>query len=640
MHWLDLARYADTNGYNNDESRTMWPWRDWVINAFARGLPYDQFLTEQLAGDLLPDASLSQKVATGFNRNHVLTTEGGIIEEEYHVEYVADRVHTTASVFMAMSFQCARCHDHKFDPISQREYYQFSAFFNNIPDKVVSYSKGRMAEPLLAVPSPEQQRELEQLSQQKADAEVLLQKRNDLLAEFTAAWEASLSDEQASSLHYAGLVSHWPMDQADGDDQINVVNSLDVAVVRGKQTSAPGKVGSAIALDGKTWFEAPAAGDFDSGDAFSVSLWVQPQSAELSAVISRQDEAQAYRGYDLLIENGHLICHIATKWPESGIRVMTRDAVTLNDWHHVVLTWDGSGKASGIRIFADSQLMPLEVTREAPLEGSLRVAEPFRIGRRSASLPLKGLVDDVRLWSLALNHSDVELLFRAQPAVPLKPLLSVPPPQRTSAEQRIVQHYFRDHADSTTRGLRDQIIAGEKRRRVIESEIPSTMVMAESDTRRPCFVLKRGQYDQRGDEVQADFPAVFSGDHHSVSLTSKSTAPETSSTVGSDSRATESAKTLSRLDLARWLTRPDHPLTSRVAVNRWWEMLFGTGIVETAEDFGIQGALPSHPELLDWLATELTDHHWNARHILKQIVLSACYRQSARVTPELQERDP
>jgi hypothetical protein len=142
MHWLDLARYADTNGYNNDETRTMWPWRDWVIAAFTEGMPYDQFLTEQLAGDLLPNASLSQKVATGFNRNHVLTTEGGIIEEEYHVEYVADRVHTTASVFMALSLQCARCHDHKYDPISQREYYQFASFFNNVPDKVVSYSNG------------------------------------------------------------------------------------------------------------------------------------------------------------------------------------------------------------------------------------------------------------------------------------------------------------------------------------------------------------------------------------------------------------------------------------------------------------------------------------------------------------------
>ncbi|MDA1229819.1 MAG: PSD1 and planctomycete cytochrome C domain-containing protein [Planctomycetota bacterium] len=355
VQWLDAARYADTNGYNNDETRTMWPWRDWVINSFTDGMPYDQFLTEQLAGDLLTDATVSQKVATGFNRNHVLTTEGGIFEEEYHVEYVADRVHTTATVFLATSLQCARCHDHKYDPLTQKEYYQFAAFLNNVPDKVVSYNQARMAEPLLKLPSPEQQAALNRI-------EIRLQE-------------------------------------------------------------------------------------------------VEAELAELAA--------------------------------DAG-------------------------------------------------------------------------------------------------------------------------------SDKTT--LKAELSALAEERKQLDAAIPATMVMAEPLESRPIFVLKRGQYDQRGEQVTAGFP---------VALMSQETVP-----------ATPVDNALNRLHLARWLTNPAHPLTARVAVNRWWEMLFGVGIVETAEDFGIQGALPSHPELLDWLATELVQQGWDQRAILKQIVMSATYRQSSDVTTTQLEHDP
>ncbi len=355
MQWLDAARYADTNGYNNDETRTMWPWRDWVIKAFTDGMPYDQFLTEQLAGDLLPEASVSQKVATGFSRNHVLTTEGGIFEEEYHVEYVADRVHTTATVFLAMSLQCARCHDHKYDPLTQKEYYQFAAFFNNVPDKVVSYNKARMAEPLLKLPTPEQQAELDRI-------------------------EGRLKE-------------------------------------------------------------------------------VEAELAKLSG--------------------------------EAG---------------------------------ADTTALQAEKT--------------------------------------------------------------------SLTEQRTK----------------------------LDAEIPATMVMSEPAEPRAIFVLKRGQYDQRGEQVTTAFPIALVS-HESAVIATVPDVPD-------------------RLQLARWLTDPAHPLTARVAVNRHWETLFGTGIVETAEDFGIQGALPSHPELLDWLATELVQQDWDQRAILKQIVMSATYRQSSSVTAEQLHRDP
>jgi hypothetical protein len=620
MHWLDLARYADTNGYNNDETRTMWPWRDWVIAAFAEGMPYDQFLTEQLAGDLLPNASLSQKVATGFNRNHVLTTEGGIIEEEYHVEYVADRVHTTASVFMALSLQCARCHDHKYDPISQREYYQFASFFNNVPDNVVSYSKGRMAEPLLKVPSAAQSAEMDSLNQRNAQIREQQQHREASIEPDLNRWESSVTTEQISSLSSLGLVSHWPLDDNEGDRAANVVDASRSAIITGKLVSTPGKQGGSLTFDGSTFLNAGSVGNFDTTDPFSVSVWVQPRSGEVGAVLSHMDDANAYRGYDLLLENGHVVCHVAHRFPEQGIRVAAKNAVSLNEWHHVVQTWDGSGRSGGIRIYTDGQLQPLDVTTDNPITESINTDKPFHIGKRQTSLPFRGLIDDVRLYATELTPDDAGRLFRGEPASPLQPLLSIAAEQRTPRQQQLLRSWFRDHADPQTRSLRSEFDTVARRYAVIEADIPMTMVMAEPDQPRPCFVLKRGQYDQPAEQVQPAFLRALNG---------------TPANVPGDS-----PQQLNRLDLARWLTSPEHPLTARVAVNRWWEMLFGIGLVETTEDFGVQGALPSHPELLDWLAAELIRNGWNQRALLKQIVLSATYRQSSHVSPEQLECDP
>jgi len=414
MHWLDAARYADTNGYNNDEPRTMWPWRDWVIGAFARGLPYDRFLTEQLAGDLLPNATLAQRVATGFNRNHVLTTEGGIIEEEYRAEYVADRVHTATTVFMAISVQCARCHDHKFDPVSQKDFYRLAAFFNAVPDRVVGYGQGvRMAEPVLKVPSAEQQAELARLDSRRGELDAALRVRAAAVDTDVAAWEKALKPDAA-------------------------------------KLAPPG----------------------------------------LAAVV------------------------------------------------------------------------------------------PFDAARIAAG--------------------------------PLIAALAVAPQKRTDAQRAVLRQFYLARVDAETWKLRAELAGLPAKVAEVEKTVPVTMVMQDIDKRKT-FLLLRGQYDKKGEEVQPGVPGgVFAGP----------------------------ATPTNRLDLARWLTDPAHPLTARVAVNRWWEMLFGTGLVETSEDFGIQGAPPSHPELLDWLATELVRTGWDQRAMLKLLVLSATYRQSSRVTPALLERDP
>ncbi len=633
MHWLDAARYADTNGYNNDEMRTMWPWRDWVIDAFARNLPYDQFLTEQLAGDLLPNPTLAQQVATGFNRNHVLTTEGGIIEEEYHVEYVADRVHTTATVFMGLTLQCARCHDHKYDPLTQREYYQFAAFFNNIPDKVVGYSQGRMASPLLKVPSREQQAELDRLARRKNELEDLLKRREANIDPEVARWEKSLTPEEIVKAGPAGLVAHFSFDEPEGDQVFDAVDSTRRGTIRGKVTRSPGKIGGALEFDGNTFVEAGEVGAFDSEQKFSFAVWIQPTSAEPTTVLSKMDEANAHRGYDVIMEGGKVASHVVHHWPDNGFKVITKEAVSLNEWHHVAVTYDGSRRAAGLKIYVDGKSQTLDVTNNGTLGGTLKTDKPFHIGQRHASVPFKGRIDDVQVYAVELTAEEAAALASGKMLGLLKDILAIASAERSESQRTVLRQFFLDRVDVESRKLKAELADVPRQQADLDKAIPVTMVMQEMTPRRPTYLLRRGQYDQRGDEVTAGVPSVL------LPVSGTALAAGGDGERGRSPPAA-SAVLLTRLDLAEWLTSPSHPLTARVAVNRWWEMLFGTGLVETAEDFGVQGALPSHPELLDWLALELVRTGWDQRAVLKLIVTSATYRQSSRVTPELLERDP
>ena len=625
MHWLDAARYADTNGYNNDETRTMWPWRDWVINAFNTNLPYDQFLTEQLAGDLLPNATISQRVATGFSRNHVLTTEGGIIEEEYHVEYVADRVHTTSTVFLALSMQCARCHDHKFDPISQRDYYQFASFFNNVPDKVVSYNQARMAEPLLKVPSPEQTAELARIEHRTAEIESLLKARLTEIDAPLAEWEKTLTPEQIAAAGPLGLQAHVSFNEAAAPEVAanvvqNVVTGTPAGQIVGNADRTAGRDGQALRLDGNNFVDLGQSGAFERSDKFTSAAWIQLASNDASTVLSKIDEASAYRGYDVIIESGKVGAHFVHTWPGNAFKVVTKNAMTLNEWHHVAVSYDGSGRAGGVKIFVDGVSQEFTKETDNELTGTLKTDKPFHIGRRQSSATFKGLIDDVQLYATELSPDAVAALAKGESFGELAEILSTPAKDRTDAQAVQLRQYFLANVDAPAAQLRQELASLPKQREEIEKAIPATMVMSEPAEPRPAFILKRGQYDQRGEQVESEFPQALSR------------------VFGADSAQSTDKRT--RLDLAHWLTDPRHPLTARVAVNRWWEMLFGTGLVETSEDFGVQGAFPSHPELLDWLATELISQKWDQRAILKQIALSAAYRQSSRVTPEQLERDP
>ncbi len=620
MHWLDGARYADTNGYNNDEMRTMWPWRDWVINAFQSGMPWDQFLIEQLAGDLLPNATISQKVATGFIRNHVLTTEGGIIEDEYHWEYVADRIHTTSTVFLGLSLQCARCHDHKYDPFSQRDYYRLAGFFNNVPDRIVSYSQGRMAEPLLKVPSPAQSAELEQLARRETELQQLLAGRQSAVAETAADWAAGLTEQQLAELELSGLAHAFALDETGAEFADSTGRSAP-ATPHGTPQSVPGHSGNALQLNGSHWIAAPAVGDFEADQPFTASAWIRTEAGAGGTVFSRMDDAAAYRGYDLIVEGGRLNAHFIDHWPDKGCKVSTQAILKPQQWHHVALVWQGTRRASGIRIYVDGVLQPLQVDNDGEVAGSLRTPRPFHIGRRSGSVPFTGTIDDVRIFSRAISETDAQRLAAGTALAGIRDLVLTARAERTAEQQAELQRFFIDHIDPEARNWRTELTTIGPRRATIEQQIPQTMVMQEQSPRRPSFILHRGQYDQRGEQVTAGIPAVFA----TTSTATADAAPQPEPT---------------RLDFARWLVSPQNPLTARVAVNRWWELLFGCGIVETTEDFGIQGALPSHPELLDWLAVELQTNGWNQRSLLKRMVLSATYGQTSAVSSEQLERDP
>jgi len=627
MHWLDLARYADTNGYNNDEDRTQWPWRDWVIDAFNQNLPYDQFVIEQLAGDLLPDATVSQRIATAFNRNHVFTTEGGIIEEEYRVEYVADRVHTTATVFLGLSLQCARCHDHKFDLLSQRDYYRFFAFFNNLNERTVGYNQARVSEPTIKAPSRQQQAELEQLELAAKKLELCRVERAKNVADVQAIWEAELAKSfvagNPQKLLDTGLSLHLTLDENSGEQTNDAVDPKRTGKIHGAVKWLTGKQGGAIELDGQGYVDLGDVGGFEHSEPFSVAAWIFLASNEASTVMSRMDEANAFRGYDLIIEQGKPAMHMIHRWPENGLKVIAREPVSLNAWHHVVMTYDGSAKAAGLKLYVDGREQPLDVSSDKLNgKGTIKTDKPFHLGRRSSSAPFRGLIDEVRLYRTTLSLPDAEKLAAGQEVAGIAEILKTSLGDRTPAQLAQLRQHYLEHVDEPHHEIMAELANVARQQAELEKSFAMTMVMQEMPQPRQAFVLDRGHYDQRGETVTAGVPGSL------PPLAEGSTAD--------------------RLALARWLVEPSHPLTARVAVNRWWQQMFGTGIVETVEDFGSQGAWPTHPELLDYLATQFSGaaksngaiQPWNVKSLLKQIVLSATYRQSSQVTPDLLERDP
>ena len=631
IRWLDAARYADTNGYQTDGSRNMWRWRDWVIEAFNKNMPFDQFTIEQLAGDLLANATLEQKIATGFNRNHRGNAEGGIIPEEFRVEYVVDRVDTTATVWLGLTMQCARCHDHKFDPITQKEFYQVFAFFNNVPENGKAVRNGN-SPPIIRAPTPHLQTQLEALDRELEAAEAEFDALEGQVVAGQTEWEQSF--DRSSPLDWSvskELVAHFRL---DGEPTYQVVDPVAAARPRsqptdfaaeegkvpvaegrprfigGKSAYLPGRIGLAGDFDGKRYIDAGNVADFSELDAFSLAAWIYPRGRGDGSILSRMDETAESAGFNVHLEAGKVQVNLVNRWLDDAIRLQTLKHLPPERWSHVTVTYAGSMKADGVKVYVNGELQQVMVLLDE-LNNSFKTAEPLYIGSGGTGRPFRGRIDDVCIYADELSTDDVEVVATAEP---VHQIAAVAPEKRTRAQAHKIRSYFlEEQAETGIRQARQTLFELREKHLELWDSVPTTMVMQEGSPRET-FVLIRGEYDKPGEKVTADVPACLSPMPKGVES--------------------------NRLGFAKWLVDPSNPLTARVAVNRFWQMFFGTGLIETAEDFGVQGERPGHPELLDWLASELIHIGWDMKAIQKMIVMSATYRQSSKVSPAERQKDP
>ncbi len=639
--WLDVARYADSYGYQRDDERFVWPYRDWVVEAFNQNMPYDEFITWQLAGDLFPNATRNQKLATVFNRLHSHKKEGGVALEEFRVENVADRTHTVGAAFMGLTFECSRCHDHKYDPITAKDYYSLSSFFANIDERgLISYFTDAVPTPAMPLPDEEQEKAL-----QEAEAKIAIAQREldrvqqGALNDFEKWLENRPSSRQFNAI--SGLLAHVTFDEFEDPQPFEILGEYDSKkketldldkfhglkneVNKESQAFTPkanrlvdGKLGKAIKLTGDDPVEIPNTAQFSRDQPFTCALWINLPETESRAVIYRHsrgwDDAGSI-GYELIKEGGVLNAKLTHFWPGNAICVETKEPLVQDQWYHVTVTYDGSSKANGLQIFVDGKRAKTKTVQDhltrqiTDWRGGDR---NFAIGARYRDRGFKdGLVDDFRVFDRNLSELEVRQLFDGQSLIEAR--------ERSvadiSLDERLdlLEYYVLAHHKPSQRARKELQNARVEWNKAMDATSAIT-VMREQPTPRPAYLLKRGGYDNRGEEVSADTPAFLPD------------FPED--------------QPRNRLGLAKWLTSPDHPLTARVTVNRYWQLMFGEGLVRTPEDFGVQGERPTHPQLLDWLSRDFVDHGWDVRRLLRMMALSATYRQSTVVSPEVRELDP
>jgi hypothetical protein len=624
--WLDAARYADTNGYQTDAERYMWRWRDWVIEAFNANMPFDQFTVEQIAGDMLPDPTLEQRIATGFNRNHRGNGEGGIIAEEYAVEYVVDRVETTSTVWMGLTLGCARCHDHKYDPITQKEFYRVFAYFNNVPERGKAFKYGN-SPPFIPAPTRERRAELTALDDRIAAAERNFAALAVGIEDAQRLWEQMLV--RGRSVEWSveqGLIAHYRLDDAlsaklsgsetkkEAGTKLEAVK-VEPALRDGEPRFVDGKLGRAIELDGKAYVDAGDVAKFGFYDKFTLAAWVRPQAAD-GAVVSRtvdsdEEEDYGHRGYGLYLKDAKVQANLVLRWLDDALRVETKNTLPLNQWRHVLMSYDGSRLASGIKIYFDGVEQELTVLLDE-MNQEFRVSNPLRIGAAGAKMRFRGAIDDVRVYGRALTPAQAAIVASAQSA---NEIAAIDAASRTQAQtDKLRLCFLEQYAPEEVRASWRQLQQLRREREELTESFPTVMVMQEREERRDTHLLIRGAYDAPGEKVEPGIPALL------PPLPDE--APN------------------NRLGFARWLVDPSNPLTARVTVNRFWQMFFGAGLVKSVENFGSQGDWPTHPELLDWLATEFVQSGWDVKGVVKTIVMSATYRQSSKAEPELLDRDP
>ncbi|MCU0781783.1 MAG: DUF1549 domain-containing protein, partial [Akkermansiaceae bacterium] len=598
--WLDAARYADTHGIHIDNYRAIWPYRDWVVRAFSENMPWDQFTIEQIAGDMLPEPTLDQVVATGFSRCLPTTGEGGAIPAEYEAIYAKDRVDTVSAVWLGLTIGCASCHDSKFDPISTKDYYSFAAFFRNTTMNAMDGNKAEHP-PNIFVPAAADRARWDALSGELATLNAALEARRKEARPDFEQWLASTPSPQSSQLA-EGLALHLPLTEPEGP-------------IRGTADGQPlewaaafqrreGPQGKAILANSARLDLGDLAG-FGRGDQVSIGLSLYVEGAPNGAVLARMDPAQAFRGWDLWLEKGRVGAHIIDQWPGAANKIVAPDPLAPGRWHHVLLVFDGTRPAAeSMTLYVNGQAVKPEV-QASTLGANSAAAVPLRIGSRAGDdSKLTGVVaiQDFRFYRRLLGPAEAELLGGAASG-----LLAIPAAQRTPQQTELLYQHYLAHADGPAKELTAKIAAATAEQQAIRGRGSVSLVMQERPNSEPAaHILERGAYTSPGEKVTAN-------------------VPESLPPLPADAPR-------NRLGLARWLVSRDNPLTARVTVNRLWQRFFGLGIVESEADFGIMGARPAHPALLDWLAVEFMDARWDARHLTKLIVSSAAYRQSAVVS--------
>jgi hypothetical protein len=599
-YWLDAARYGDTHGMHVDNYREIWPYRDWVINAFNSNMPFDQFVIEQIAGDLLPNATLDQQIATGFNRCNITTSEGGAIPAELDVRYMVDRVETTATVFLGLTAGCAVCHDHKYDPISQREFYQLGAFFNNTTQPAMDGNK-KDTPPVVALPGKEFQEEWNALQTHRTE---LKRELSQWSAEAGKWWE-SHPPETEHPVSADELALWLPL--TDGEE--NVVKLP--ASARWAAHHPAGRRGVRFGEGGELDIELPR---LRSDEPLTISFWFRTPDQVIASTNlfdhTTKTKDDKVVGWKINSNSRGDLSFELHDGKGKSVRGLLPDneALKPKSWQHVCVRYSGGQCTSSISILANGRAAFLRNANEDHVEAADLADAPLKIG---SNLPTAGL-SDVRIFRRWVSDEEVQLLtheFKLQKLLESDTAWADLDPQ----QRELATLFRRQTVDEDYRRRARELSATEKRWDFIYGRSTTTLVMQELPTPPRAWVLLRGEYDQRRDEVATGVPAVLPG------------LPE--------------GFPRNRLALAHWLVDPDHPLTARVMVNRLWQSMFGVGLVKTSEDFGVMGDRPTHPELLDWLSVEFVESGWNVNHLLKLFVTSATYRQSSLVTPEKLQAD-
>ncbi len=615
-YWLDAARYADTHGLHFDNYREMWPYRDWVIQAFNRNLPFDRFTKMQIAGDLFDHPERDDLVASGFQRCNPTTNEGGTIDDENLANYANDRVTTLSWVYLGLTMNCAACHDHKFDPITQKDFYSMAAFFRNTVQPPKD-GNSKDSTPSVLVPQTEADaKRWDVLPKELASAKEAVEARKKAAKPDFTNWIARAS---AADLHkdleISNLVVHVPLNVKDTNEVRGVFGGVTKSIkVPGTNDWQDGELGPALVLNKGATLDLGAAGDFEKDQPFSYGAWVRVSKATGNAgILARMDVADAFRGWDLYQNDKKFSVHIVHKWPDDAFKVTTKaDLVKEKTWQHVFVTYDGSGKASGVKMYVDGKDVAVKAESDA-LKGSIRTKVSLRVGQRSQDHVLeRGRVQDVRLFARKLAAKEV-LTLASVPRV--QTVLGLAEDKRTKAQQDMVFDFWIGSRDPAYVERSKHQAALKTEEEKLKERNPVTHIQREKTNSMPmAYVLFRGQYDKQKDQVVAAAPGVLH-------------------------RWPGGAPT-NRLGLAQWIISPENPLTARVTVNRFWQDFFGTGLVKSTEDFGITGDSPTHPELLDWLAVEFQQSGWDVKHLLELIVTSSAYRQGAQTTKEKLEKDP